>query len=88
MTNLIRVHNEGVNVARADAFPALLLVIPCHFLLPPPQCCGVGQSPSGKATTPRPGKKGEKQGCMAQKGCNTEREADDAYDAVSANVMI
>ena len=23
--------------------------------------------------------KREKQGCMAQKGCNTEREADDAY---------
>ena len=59
MTNLIRVHNEGVNVAGAVVFPALLLVIPCHFLLPPPQCCGVGQSPSGKATTPRPGKKEE-----------------------------
>ena len=62
--NLIRIFNARkkgtkVNVARAVAFLPLFLVLQQHFLLPSPQGCGVGQSPAGKATTPRPGKKEE-----------------------------
>ena len=62
MANLIGIWNvkrTKVNVTRAVAIPTLLLVLPHHFLLPPPQYGGVCQSPAGKATTPGSGKKEE-----------------------------